>query len=130
MVQMTCRLTLADIDAATESPDGVGTLTFNASINLPFDNAYIGGPTVGKKRGCGTDKEKVFCALSLNSENKPLLLKLKTTKDMCQKSVAEFAKSAIKQGSTIHTDGYRSYKKGLLCLLPLYRRGGKKASTP
>lgn len=77
-----------------------------------------------------TDKEKVFCALSLNSENKPLLLKLKTTKDMCQKSVAEFAKSAIKQGSTIHTDGYRSYKKGLLCLLPLYRRGGKKASTP
>lgn len=108
---MTCRLTLADIDTATESPDGVGTLTFNASINLPFDNAYIGGPTVGKKRGCGTDKEKVFCALSLNSENKPLLLKLKTTKDMCQKSVAEFAKSAIKQGSTIHTDGYRSYKK-------------------
>ena len=121
---MTCRLTLADIDTATESPDGVGTLTFNASINLPFDNAYIGGPTVGKKRGCGTDKEKVFCALSLNSENKPLLLKLKTTKDMCQKSVAEFAKSAIRQGSTIHTDGYRSYKKGLLCLLPLYRRGG------
>lgn len=108
---MTCRLTLADIDTATESPDGVGTLTFNASINLPFDNAYIGGPTVGKKRGCGTDKEKVFCALSLNSENKPLLLKLKTTKDMCQKSVAEFAKSAIRQGSTIHTDGYRSYKK-------------------
>lgn len=108
---MTCHLTLADIDTATESPDGVGTLTFNASINLPFDNAYIGGPTVGKKRGCGTDKEKVFCALSLNSENKPLLLKLKTTKDMCQKSVAEFAKSAIRQGSTIHTDGYRSYKK-------------------
>lgn len=35
MVQMTCRLTLADIDAATKSPDGVGTLTFNASINLP-----------------------------------------------------------------------------------------------
>ena len=50
----------------------------------------------------------------MNSENKSLFLKLKTTKDMCQKSVAEFAKSAIKQGSTIHTDGYRSYKKGLL----------------
>lgn len=33
-------------------------------------------------------------------------------------------------GPTIHTDGYRSYKKGLLCLLPLYRRGGKKACTP
>ena len=31
---MTCRLTLADIDTATESPDGVGTLTFNASISL------------------------------------------------------------------------------------------------
>ena len=80
---------------------------------VEFDNAYIGGPTVGKKRGCGTDKAKVFCALSLNADNKPLFLKLKTTKDMCQKSVAEFAKSAIKQGATIHTDGYRSYKKGL-----------------
>ena len=80
---------------------------------VEFDNAYIGGPTVGKKRGCGTDKVKVFCALSLNADNKPLFLKLKTTKDMCQKSVAEFAKSAIKQGAIIHTDGYRSYKKGL-----------------
>lgn len=80
---------------------------------VEFDNAYIGGPTAGKKRGYGTDKAKVFCTLSLNVDNKTLFLKLKTTKDMCQKNVAEFAKSAIKQGSTIHTDGYRSYKKGL-----------------
>ena len=68
---------------------------------------------MGKKCSCGTDKAKVFCALSLNADSKPLFLKLKTTKDMCQKSVAEFAKSAIKQGAAIHTDGYRSYKKGL-----------------
>ena len=80
---------------------------------VEFDNAYIGGPTVGKKRGCGTDKAKVFCALSLNADSKPLFLKLKTTKDMCQKSVVEFTKSTIKRGATIHTDGYRSYKKGL-----------------
>ena len=45
-----------------------------------------------------------------------LFLKLKTTKDMCQKSVAEFAKSAIKQGSTIHADGYCSYKKACLVM--------------
>ncbi len=80
---------------------------------IAFDNAYIGGVIVGKKCGCGMDKEKVFCAFSLNFENKLLFLKLKTTKDMCQKIVAKFAKSAIKQGSTIHTGGYRSYKKGL-----------------
>lgn len=81
---------------------------------IEFDNAYIVGTTVGKNRGYGTDKEKTFCTLSLNLENKPLFLKLKTTKDMCQKSVAKFAKSAIEQVSTIHTDEYRSYKKGLL----------------
>ena len=55
---MTCRLTLADIDTATESPDGVGALTFNASINLPFDNAYIGGPTVGKNVAVARIKKK------------------------------------------------------------------------
>ena len=30
-----------------------------------------------------------------------------------EKDNAEFAKLAIKQGATIHTDGYRSYKKGV-----------------
>ena len=59
---------------------------------IEFDNAYIGGPTVGKKRGCGTDKEKVFCALSLNAENKSLFLKLKTNKGYVPKECCRICK--------------------------------------
>ena len=33
---------------------------------IEFDDAYFGGPTVGKKRGRGTEKEKVFVALALD----------------------------------------------------------------
>ena len=50
-----------------------------------FDDAYFGGPTAGGKRGRGTEKAKVFVALK------------------------KFANTAIEKGSTIHSDGYRSY---------------------
>ena len=38
---------------------------------IEFDDAYFGGPTVGKKRGWGTEKAKVFVALSLNGQGNP-----------------------------------------------------------
>lgn len=33
---------------------------------IEFDDTYFGGPTVGKKRGQGTEKVKVFVAVSLD----------------------------------------------------------------
>lgn len=32
---------------------------------IEFDDTYIGGPTVGKKRGRGTEKSKIFVAVSM-----------------------------------------------------------------
>lgn len=80
---------------------------------IEFDDAFFGGPTVGKKRGRGTEKAKVFVALSLDNKGSPLYLKMKTTKDIKQKSVKEFAVKHIAKGSTIKSDGYRSFGPAL-----------------
>ncbi len=79
------------------------------SGEIEFDDAYFGGPTVGKKRGRGTEKAKVFAGLSLDEHGNPLYLKMKVTENIKQASVRKFAHAAFAEGSVIHSDGYRSY---------------------
>ena len=55
-----------------------------------FDDAYFGGPTTGKKRGCGTEKAKVFVALSLDERGKPRFLKMRVTLNIKQAYVKKF----------------------------------------
>ena len=43
---------------------------------VEFDDAYFGGPTAGGKRGRGTEKAKVFVALSLDAHGNPQYLKM------------------------------------------------------
>ena len=76
---------------------------------IEFDDAYLGGPTVGEKRGRGTKKAKVFVALSLDGRGNPRYLKLQVTKNIKQASVRKFAQSSFTDNSTIRSDGYRSY---------------------
>ena len=80
---------------------------------IEFDDAFFGGPTVGKKRGRGTEKAKVFVALSLTDDGRPLFLKMKPTDNIKQASVKRFAQANIEKGSTILSDGYRSYGPAL-----------------
>lgn len=80
---------------------------------IEFDDAYFGGPTVGKKRGRGTEKAKVFVGLSLDEHGNPLYLKMKVTENIKQASVRKFAHAAFAKGSVIHSDGYRSYIRAL-----------------
>ena len=79
------------------------------SGKIEFDDSYFGGPTAGKKRGRGTEKAKVLVGLSLDEHGNPQYLKMKVTENIRQASVKKFARSAIAQGSVIHSDGYRSY---------------------
>ena len=79
------------------------------SGTIEFDDTYFGGPTVGKKRGRGTEKAKVFAAVSLDERGNPHYAKMQVTQDIKQASVKKFAQAAFAQGSTIHSDGYRSY---------------------
>lgn len=76
---------------------------------IEFDDAYFGAPTQGKKRGRGTEKAKVFVALSLDTHGNPQYLKMRVAKNIKQASVRRFANDSIETGSTIISDGYRSY---------------------
>ena len=68
---------------------------------VEFDDAFFGGPTKGKKRGRGTEKAKVFVALSLTDKGYPQYLKMKPTDNIKQASVKRFAQTSIEKGSTI-----------------------------
>lgn len=83
--------------------------TYQLSGVIEFDDAYFGGPTVGKKRGRGTEKAKVFVALSLDQRGNPLYLKMWVTPDVKKASVKKFAQMAFAEGSTVRSDGYQSY---------------------
>ena len=61
------------------------------------------------KRGQGTEKTKVFVALALDNRGNPRYLKMGVTQNIKQASVKKFAHNAIAKGSTIRSDGYRSY---------------------
>ena len=76
---------------------------------IEFDDSYFGGPTRGQKRGRGTGKANVFVALSLNAKGHPRYLKMQVTPNIKKACVNRFAKSAFAKGSTVYTDGYRSY---------------------
>ena len=76
---------------------------------IEFDDAYFSGPTTGKKRGRGTEKTKVFVALSLDEQGNPRFLKMRVTPNIKQVSVRKFAHAAFANGSEILSDGYCSY---------------------
>lgn len=100
---------LVRIRAAMGQRDAIHQL----SGDIEFDDAYFGGPTVGQKRGRGTEKVKVFAALSLDYRGNPRYLKMRVTENIKKETVKEFAQSAFAEGSTIHSDGYRSYGPAL-----------------
>ncbi len=54
---------------------------------VEFDDIYFGGPTAGKKRGRGTEKSKVFIALSLDKNGNPKFVKMAVTGDLKKESV-------------------------------------------
>ena len=64
---------------------------------------------MGRKRGRGTEKAKVFVALSLGESGNPLYLKMMVTPNIKRASVKKFAQFAFAEGSTIRSDDCRSY---------------------
>ncbi len=100
---------LARIRKAMQQRDDMHQL----SGTVGFDDAFFGGPTVGNKCGRGTEKTKVFVALSLDKRGNPRYLKLKVTQNIKQAAVRSFAQGAIALGTVIRSDGYRSYAPAL-----------------
>ncbi len=71
---------------------------------IEFDDAYFGGQTTGKKRGRGTEKVKVFVALSLEERGVTRFLKMRVTPNIKQASVKKFAHAAFADGSEIRSE--------------------------
>ena len=76
---------------------------------VELDDAYFGSPDEGGKRGRGTSKAKVMVGLSLDDKGHPQYLKMQVVNDLKKETIAEFANTNVKTGSTISSDAYRSY---------------------
>lgn len=69
--------------------------THQLSGTIEFDDIYFGGPTVGKKRGRGMERAKVFVAVSLDKRGNPRYTKMQVTENIEQASVKKFASFCI-----------------------------------
>jgi transposase-like protein len=77
---------------------------------VEMDDAFLGAPDVGGKRGRGTEKTPVIIGLSLNEEGHPEHMKVEVVEKVDSVTVLEMAKDTIESGTTIRTDGLSSYK--------------------
>jgi len=78
---------------------------------VEIDDAFFGSPTRGGKRGRGTEKSKVICAISLDEEGRPKYLKMEVVSDIKASTLGDFACRNIQAGSKISSDAYHSYKQ-------------------
>lgn len=80
---------------------------------VEMDDTYLGAAEEGGKRGRGTSKVSVMAALSKGDDGRPYFLIMKVMENLRGETVGAFAKKNIKEGSTIQSDSYHSYKKPL-----------------
>jgi len=76
---------------------------------IEMDEAYLGAPKRGKKRGRGTDRQKMSVAVSKDKKERPLFLRLRVIPDITTASLQSVVNDYVKAGSTIECDGYKSY---------------------
>lgn len=80
---------------------------------IEMDEAYLGGPTHGKKRGRGTERAKMSVAISKDKKGKPLYLYLQAIPDVTTPTLQSVVNEHIAPGSTIQCDGLRRFRAAL-----------------
>lgn len=76
---------------------------------VEMDDAYFGAPRAGTD-GRGSTKAKVAIALSTDDKGHPLYTRMKVIESVSKDEIKKVAEECIQKGSTISTDGHRSYK--------------------
>ena len=99
---------LKRIRMAMEARDAHYTL---AGI-IEFDDSYFGAKIKGKE-GRGAGNQGVFVAVGKDKDGRPQYLKMLTTPNIQIPSVRKFVDENLDEGSTVETDGFRSYRKPL-----------------
>lgn len=79
------------------------------SGRVEVDEAYIGGPERGGKRGRGVEK-KVLAAIAVETdEGKVGRMRIAVIPDLTSVTLHGFIENTVEKGSVIVTDGWRSY---------------------
>ena len=76
---------------------------------IEMDEAYLGAPKRGNKRGRGTERQKMAVAISKDEEEHPMFLRLQMIPNITTETLQNVVNSHVQAGSTIECDGYRSY---------------------
>ena len=76
---------------------------------IEMDEAYLGAPKRGKKRGRGTERKKMAVAVSKDEKEHPLYLRLQMIPNVTTMTSQNVINDHVKQDSTIECDGYKSY---------------------
>ena len=77
---------------------------------VEMDDAYFGAPRPNTD-GRGTTKSKVAIALSTDKDGHPLYAKMKVIKTVSTNEIKKVAEECVQKGSTIFSDGHRSYRQ-------------------
>ena len=95
---------------------------------IEMDEAYLGGPRPGGKRGRGTEQPKMVAAMSKTHSGKPLFLHLQLIPDVTTRTLQSFVDTHLKAGSTVECDAYKSYSalKNVDCVSRKFETGDLK----
>ena len=76
---------------------------------IEMDEAYLGAPKRGKKRGRGTERKKMAAAVSKDKNGNPQFLHLNMIPDITTGTLQSVVDHHVASGSTIECDGLKSY---------------------
>lgn len=74
------------------------------------DDAFFGGKTEGKKRGRGTEKQKVLIAVSLTQTNRSRYAKMTVIENMESETITKVMDKTVSSDSCLLSDGHRTLK--------------------
>lgn len=77
--------------------------------SIEMDEAFFGGKAAGKRGRGSENKTEVAVALQLDDDGHPQFLKMQIIPDAKGSSLLSFVRSNVTEGSTIHSDAFRSY---------------------
>ena len=83
--------------------------TYRLGGSIEMDEAFFGGKHTGKRGRGSENKTEVAVALQLDSSGRPQFLKMQVIPDAKGDTLSAFAKGNITEGSTIHSDAFKSY---------------------
>lgn len=78
---------------------------------IEMDEAYLGAPKRGKKRGRGTERKIMAVAVSKDEKDRPMFLRLQMIPNVTTATLQNVIDNHVKQNSIIECDGYKSYPR-------------------